>query len=299
LAHQLVDQLLKKMAEYHAEEFIRLAFPDADFEVIATKLEKELIIKTKIVDSVIKIAVGDEQYLVHFEFQTEYKSDIPRRMFIYAGALTAKYDLKVASILFQIKPPPKNLPVIIRYDVRLFGNVVNSFSFHCVKLWEYQAEILTGKQEYLGFVPLLLELSSQPDKALLVRQRDLIQQEKDIIRRTELTGLCLVFASKYFDFNFLKEFFKEDIDMLEGLEQVPYIGEKIKTARSEGLQKGIQSDIIETVNIRFHSTNGTENLINNIHDIALLRKVFHLALTTNSLEAFKKSVVNLLNNGQD
>ena len=61
---------------------------------------------------------------MHFEFLTEDNSDIPRRMFIYAGILTAKYDLNVASILFQIKPPPENLPVINRYDVRSFGKRV-------------------------------------------------------------------------------------------------------------------------------------------------------------------------------
>jgi len=97
--------------------------------------------------------------------------------------------------------------------------------------------------------------------------------------------------------------------MLEGLEQVPYIGEKIKTARSEGMQKGMQkgiekgmekgikSDIIETLKIRFKSTNDAENLINAIHNVHTLRRVFHIALTTGSLEAFKKSVAKLGNAG--
>jgi len=183
--------------------------------------------------------------------------------------------------------------------VNLFGTITNSFGFHCVKLWEYYADILSGKQEYLGFVPLLLELSSKPDKDLLTRQRVLIQQEQDLKRRTELTGLCLALASKYFDFNFLNQFFKEDIDMLEGLEQVPYIGEKIKTARAEGLEKGVQQgirgDIIETLKFRFQSVDGLEDLINTIDEVNTLRKVFHLALTTDSLDTFKKNMARILN----
>ncbi len=83
--------------------------------------------------------------------------------------------------------------------------------------------------------------------------------------------------------------------MLEGLEQVPYIGEKIKTARAEGMQDGIRGNIIETLKIRFKSINGLENLINTISDVDTLRKVFHLALTTDSLEAFKKKMAKILN----
>lgn len=291
------------MAEYHADEFIRLAFPGADFQIISTKLEKELIVKTKVVDTVVKIAEGGKEHLIHFEFQTEYHSDIAKRIFTYAGALTTKYDLSVTSILFQIKPPPKKVETFNRYDVNLFGMVTNYFGFHCVKLWELYDEIISGKKEYIGFVALLLELSSKPDKELLDRQRQLIQQEQDLNRRTELTGLCLALASKHFDFKYLNQFFKEDIDMLEGLEQVPYIGEKIKNARKEGMEKGIQKglydgirgNIIETLKIRFQSVDGLEDLINTINEVDTLRKVFHLALTSDSLDGFKNNIAGILN----
>lgn len=83
-----------------------------------------MIVKTKVVDAIIMITVGNEQHLIHFEFQTDYESDIANRIFVYAGALTAKYDLNVTSILFQIKPPPKNAAAMNRYDINLFGMVI-------------------------------------------------------------------------------------------------------------------------------------------------------------------------------
>jgi len=294
------------MAEFHADEFIRLAFPNADFKILSTRLEKELVIKTRIVDSVIKIVAAEAEHLIHFEFQTDYQTDIAKRIFIYAGALTAKYDLPVTSILFQLKPPPKKVEVFNRYDVNVFETITNSFSFQCVKLWQFYDDILSGKQEYMGLVPLLLELTPKPDANLLRQQRELIQQERDINRRTELTGLCLALASKYFTFSFLNEFFKEDFAMLEGLEQVPYIGEKIKNARSEGMQQGkqqgmqqgmqqgIRDDIIETLKIRFKSSDNIESVINEINNVDTLRRAFHLALTADSLEAFQRSLANLL-----
>lgn len=301
MAQQLVDQLLKKMAEYHADEFIHFVFPEAEFKIISTQLDKELIIKKRKVDAVIKILAREKEHLIHFEFQTDYRSNIAKRIFIYAGALTAKYHLDVTSILFQIKEPPKRVRTINQYNVNLCGTITNSFGFHCIRLWEYYDEIFQGKPEFLSFVPLLLELSKKPDENLLAHQRQLLEQEKNLVRRAELTGMCLALASRHFNFNFLRDFFKEDQAMLEKLEEVPYIGDKIKSARSTGLEEGMKegvqqtmrSNIIELLTTRFQSLNGIETLINNIDDNNILKKIFQIALTADSVQSLKNSILKL------
>jgi len=322
-----VDQILKAMAEYHADEFIRLAFPNAVFKVLATKLEKEVIFKTRIVDTVIKVLVDNKEHLVHFEFQTKYDPKIAERIFIYAAVLTAKYKIAVTSILFQIKAPPESAKIINSYDVNLFGVVTNSFRFHCVKLWEYYDEILSGNKQYLGFVPLVLELSSRPNEELLIRQRQLIQQEENLKRRAELAGLCMAIASRYFDFEYIKNIFKEDLPMLEVLEEVPYIGEKIKKARSEGreqglkdgliegmqqgvqqgikqgmregmregMQQGMRVSILEILENRFQSVDGIKKEINSITEIDQLKTIFRMAIKVESLQALKNFIAKMKN----
>lgn len=330
MSHQLVDQILKTMAEYHADEFIRLAFPQADFRVVSAKLEKEVIFKTKIVDTVIKILVDNQEHLVHFEFQTRYDPKIAERIFIYAGVLTAKYNLDVTSVLFQLRPPPSKMNKLINsYRVNLFGTVTNTFRFHCVRLWEFYDEIVSGKKEYLGFVPLLSELAPKPDKALLIQQRKLIHKEENLERKSELLGLCLTLASRHFSFNDIKNIFEEDLPMLEALEEVPYIGEKIKKARSEGreqglkdgliegmqqgmqqgmqkgmqqgmqkgmqqgMQQGIRNDIIELLENRFQSVDGIKAVIDSITEIEQLKTIFRLAIKAESLEVFKELIAKM------
>lgn len=95
------------MSEHQAGAFIRLAFPTISFKILTTKLEKELIFKTRLVDTAVKISADSKEHLVHFEFQTDYDAKIGERIFIYAGALKAKYRLPVSSVLFQIKPHRK------------------------------------------------------------------------------------------------------------------------------------------------------------------------------------------------
>lgn len=229
MAQQLVDQLLKKMSERHADAFIRLTFPDANFRVVATSLEKELIFKTKIVDT---------------------------------------------------------------------------------------DEILSGKKEYRLFIPSLLELSPKPSEDILIQQRQLIHQEEDLSKKKELISFSLALATRYFNFEFLKEFFKEDVSMFDELMQVPYIGEKIKRAMSEGrekgmkegmrkgmkeglksgMQQGIRDNIIEVLENRFKAVNGIKDMISSIEDIEQLRKIFRLSLTIESFETFRDTIAKMKNN---
>ncbi|MDZ7261438.1 MAG: hypothetical protein ONB05_04965 [candidate division KSB1 bacterium] len=315
MAQQLIDQLMKKMAERYAEDFIKLVFPEADFTVVSTELDKELIIQTREIDVAIKILEQDREHIFHLEFQTEYDPEIPKRIFIYAGALTAKYHLEVTSVLFQLRPPPKSVQILNCYQVTVFGQETNKFSFIAIKLWEYQRQIISGKRPYRIFAPLLLELSDQPDEAVLRKERELILLEEDSKRRVELLGICLALASRHFDFNFLKAFFKEDEAMLEKLEEVPYIGEKIKEAEEKGRKKGraegkaegkaegelvgriqaVRENIVELLMSRFGSVDGEiKKSLEFVNNPEALKALFNLALKIESLEAFEKEIAEII-----
>ncbi len=77
--------------------------------------------------------------------------------------------------------------------------------------------------------------------------------------------------------------------MIETLEEIPYIGEKIKAARAEG----IRSTIIDLLDDKFQSVDGVEDLLNNIEDVNLLKKIFRIALKTNSMDSFKITLTEL------
>jgi hypothetical protein len=130
---------------------------------------KEIIIRRREADTVIKVRAGRRVYLFHFEFITRYRRQDVRYAYGLGGALTAKYNRDVVTILFVLKPPSRKAENLGQYDLAPFGHVLNRYDFAVVKLWELRDEILAGKKEYLGFVPLLPEISPKVDKKLLHR----------------------------------------------------------------------------------------------------------------------------------
>jgi len=116
------------MAEKRPKPLVHMAFPQSDFKVISSKYDTELIIKTRRVDKVIHIADEHGEHLINDEFQCRYRRTIPKRMFVYAGALTATHNLDVSSVLFLLRPP-RDLSTLGRYEVELFNRRTNKFEF--------------------------------------------------------------------------------------------------------------------------------------------------------------------------
>jgi len=201
--------MLKAMAEKRPKPLVRMAFPESDFKVISSKYDTELIIKTRRVDKVIHIADEYGERLINYEFQSRYRRTIPKRLFVYAGALTATHNLDVSSVLFLLRPP-RDLSTLGRYEVELFNRRTNKFEFIVVKLWEYPEAILAGKRQYLPFVPFLHDISPRPDVALLHKQPELISLEKDPEIRDELLGFSLLLAQRHFARELVKEVFKRE-----------------------------------------------------------------------------------------
>lgn len=234
-----LDQLLKDLSEYYAEAFIRQLFPREKFRIVATKLDKELTIKTRVTDRVVQIKTAAGDRIAHFEFQLRYRRNVPERMFVYAGALTAKYQMEVASFLFLVKPSRKMGEMGV-YRTSLFGKRANEFTFHVIHLWKLREAILSGDENYRIFAPLLLEIDPKPDAALLHKVQELIQREPDTQRREELYSFAIPLASKHFGLNIIKSILTEPTMTDIKWEQLPYIGDRIRAMKKEGWQEGKQ-----------------------------------------------------------
>jgi hypothetical protein len=94
-----IDLVMKAMAAKNPQQFVRFVFPDVKFKIVSVSLDKELRIRTRIVDKVFKLRDRRREYLLHFEFLTRYKTKIAEDIFIYSGGLTNNYKLKTISIV--------------------------------------------------------------------------------------------------------------------------------------------------------------------------------------------------------
>ncbi len=128
MARSTLDQVLKEMSELYPDPFVYMLLPHEKFRVISTKLDKELTIKTRLTDRAIMLETAEGKRIIHFEFQLRYRRKIAERVFVYSGALTAKYEMPVSSFLLLIKPSRlvKNFGV---YHADLFNKTTNEFTF--------------------------------------------------------------------------------------------------------------------------------------------------------------------------
>jgi len=290
MAQPLLDQILKAMAEKRPKPLVHMAFPLSNFKVLSSKYDTELIIKTRRVDKVIHIADADGEHLINYEFQTRYRRTIPKRMFVYAGALTATHNLDVSSVLFLLRPP-RDLSTLGRYEVELFNRRTNKFEFIVVKLWEYREAILAGKRQYLPFVPFLHDISPRPDVAVLRKQPELINLEKDPEVRDELMGFSLLLAQRHFARELVKEVFKQEkLTMNINWDEVAFIGEEIKEktsqAQAQAQTQTTQKLLMQVLATRFGVANGgVLRLVNAIHQPQKLEVIFRRSLKAKSLDA--------------
>lgn len=299
MIHQLKDKYLKEMIERHPEDIIGLLHLKGRFEIISTQLDKEIIIRRREADTVIKVRAGRRIYLFHLEFITRYRRQDVRYAYGLGGALTAKYNHDVVTILFVLKPPSRKAENLGQYDLAPFGRVLNRHDFAVVKLWELRDEILKGKKEYLGLVPLLPEISARVDKNLLQRQRKLIDLVKDPARRAEIAFYTMAFNERYFGRKILFNYFEEYKHMLEyeDVVRVPifgdYLKEKVEERGKEKFREGavlnLQKNILEVLTSRFGHVNGkTARLINAIDEPRTLQAIFRKALRAKSLDIVKE-----------
>lgn len=63
--------------------------------------------------------------------------------------------------------------------------------------------------------PLLILFEKDKNVEVLSKERELILQEENESLKAELVSLAMTIASKYFEKNFLFDFFKEEIVMLK------------------------------------------------------------------------------------
>jgi len=293
--HQLYDKFLKDMAEHHSEELLGVAFPEEQFKILSAQLDKELILRSRQVDTVMLVRTRRGRQIFHLEFKTEYNRKELRKIFGYAGALTLKYRLDVTTILYLVRPPSKRAGDLGLYQAMPFGVPTNQFGFRVVRLWELLDAILAGDKRLASLIPLLLELVEKPDITYLHRQRKLIRLQNDPVRRAELYYYTAAFAKRHFSQNFLRSFFKEDKEMYEHWEHVPIVDEIIQEqkqkSRKEGQREILQEIITEELEAHFGQVNGKiTRMVNSIDDPRKLKAIFQRVKKAKSLD----TVVNTL-----
>jgi len=312
LAVNVIDRSLKALARRYPKPFVKLVLDSTEGVAVATIENPEINLPERRLDFVYGLRLDDQEYLLHLEFQLQHETDLPERMFTYNALLTAAYRRPaISAVIYLARQEYRRLPEA--YAVTFQSRAVHTFTYRVIRLWEYEEAIAGGELKELA--PLLVLLAEKgKEEAALARTRELVLAIGDEKHRADALSVAITVAARYFSRDFLLEFFKGEMEMLqeasivqewinEGLERGRKEGlaEGLEKGLAEGLEKGrkagklegeietLQRDIQEVLEERFGRVKkGMGKKLAAIDDPAVLRSLLKKSVRVKSLEEFAR-----------
>ena len=218
------DNLCKRLAEQAPADFAAWLFgAGGPVKIEKTELSREPVRA----DAVILSRAGQE--ILHVEFQTTAKSDVPlplRMLDYYVGFKRQRVDRRVRQALVVLKETGE--VIADRYE-----DDGTSHRYRVVKLWEQDAAEL---MKYDGLLPLATLCRAESSEALLGEVALRVNRLKSREQRRETLNWSRMLAGLRYHQSLIYRFLKES-DMLE--ESVVY-QDILQKGEQRGLQKGLQ-----------------------------------------------------------
>jgi predicted transposase YdaD len=225
------------------------------------------------VDNLYRVRSPEREWLVHFEFQTRYRVDLPDRMVRYAASLHLRYGMPVQCVLVLLAERFTPLQIPTRHSIQTESLTI-SLDYRVVRLWEIDgvgALALNRPRLY----PLMPLLRASQEHLIVTAER--IAREPDYEERAveflTLAGL------RYDDKERLRllERVMSGIFTKENLRDSIYYQELVEEGREEEARELIR----EVIASRFPGEQPSPEL-DRIHDIPRLHDIFRVALKAQS-----------------
>ena len=297
MVKNVIDRTLKIAARLYPEDFVQVLFPEGTrLDKLAVIENPEINIPEKRVDFVYRIGMEKRESIIHLEFQLRHRKEVPARIFKYNAFLRECFKIPVISVIIYLeKVHYRSLPCACQVEM---GGLSNTFRYEIIRLWEYKKSIEEGRLR--GLAPLLIFFTGKKEASILEKEGKLIEEEKDRRKRADLYSLAITIGSRYFEKEFLFNFFKEELDMLKEASIVEdWINEGIEKGREEGIRKGIEEGIEkglkESVRLilgeRFGLTDQEAGqLLEGIKSAVSLRSILKKGLKTDDLNLLRNFI---------
>ena len=131
-----VDLAIKHLSTLYPKEFIQEFIPEYKIKSSHLRLDKELLRIERRVDFIYEVTTEDEErFIAHLEFQSEWKRDIPVRIFEYAGLISREYGLPLISILLYLG---RGIYTEDSYQIRIGGKEINRYDYKMIAFSEME-----------------------------------------------------------------------------------------------------------------------------------------------------------------
>lgn len=264
--------------------FLSLLLDPAEYFEITVE-NPEINILEKRGDYIWKLSDGRQEAFFTFEFQLRPSQEALRSAYVKCALLHETCGLPVIGVILYLT---KN-SYQEEYEVSFHG-CKNRYVFETIKLWEYREDVESGKRKELA--PFLVLMSDHPDEQVLRREKELIMQVEDEKKRANLLSIALTMALRYFQEDWVRAYFKEEMTMIKTADIFDEIlGERIQKGIQQGAREAAQESVIEILQTRFDLiSGGLVKLIRQVEDITILHGLIRKAVVVESPEKFEEIV---------
>jgi predicted transposase YdaD len=122
-------------------------------------------------DKILRV-VGPPAWIVHTEFETSYKSDLPLKAQRYNVLARCRHELPVQTVIVLLRPEADGPNLTGVFEDRLpDGTIYHRFLYNVVRVWELPtADILAGDLSLLPLAPVARV--SEPELPGLIRRME-------------------------------------------------------------------------------------------------------------------------------
>ncbi len=284
------DTISKHLIHTYPHDFARFALQHDDLEVLGVIDTEQPTVEAHRTDSLIRVRIGDEEALVHHEFQTtESTPPMPRRMAGYIGRGIEQHGLPIYSSVIYLRPDAgRTDPGHYTQERHGFRVLVQYQVIRLVEL-DGQRILDEGHSGLLPFAPLMQPPAGVDAEAWLRQCVNRAQQVPmdEVLKANYLADLAILSGLVY-RLETIMTIISE-ATMYES-SVVQYFTEKaLEQGIEQGIEQGGREFLLEVLALRFQPEDMHQLAarIGAIDDVQRLKQLHRAAIQMPSLEAFR------------
>ena len=285
-----IDTISKYLIQHYPDHFAHFALARDDVEVIDVIETEQPTVEARRSDSFIRVRIGEEEALVHHEFQTtdSTNSPMPRRMAGYIGRAIEHHGLPIYSNVIYLRPDAGQRDPGF-YEQALPGYRV-VIQYNVIRLIEIEGQRVLdeGHSGLIPFTPLMKPPEGMASDAWL-RQCIHTARMQPISRSPKadyLAGMVALSELVYESETVSEIIIKEGLmDLIRESSIIQYFKQE---GREEGERKSTLEAILEVLEIRFDlpASHPLSDRIAAIEDLQRLKQLHRAAIQVSNLDEF-------------
>ncbi|MDI6794285.1 MAG: hypothetical protein QME81_15715 [bacterium] len=291
------DITLKRLSDEFTVDYARFALDDERINLVGkidvSKIEKELPILTREADCLARVAEKKgKEFILHIDFQAEYRHNLPDRMLGYTYRVYEKYKLPVYSVLIVLKETGVKIRTKTEIKVRDLKSLRHEYKV--IKVWEVEAEKILEKK-ITGLYPLLpLMKTDKSGEELISEAAELIEKEvEDIEHKADAYVALRIFSAINFPSSLVNKILKRRDIMVQSpaYQEILQEGEMIGIGKGKvlGIEEGIERSILEVLEERFGFISPKlEQEVRGLQGMKACDFLLRKAINVPSIEEFKE-----------